>query len=225
MRGTSNDAGRTRGSITCSVEGRGLRNFSASLEFSHSTHGFRTTVREARRMRLLIILVVGLVVAGCGPHHRGLSIRRVTLSPSPQGPTLVVSQDSVSGEALLARVSALIPRPLPPNPSQNCHIGAVITIETRSESRSYGPCQWPAAVARARQVLLKGRQSDPARALAHTVPRAAWHAVLSDWYDGQWDSWHSCAAVREAIRHLPPGGGPIYSTVALDLPAYARGVC
>jgi hypothetical protein len=38
------------------------------------------------------------------------------------------------------------------------------------------------------------------------------------------DHWHSCAAVREAIRHLP-ADGVVYSTIGLDLDSYARGVC
>lgn len=48
--------------------------------------------------------------------------------------------------------------------------------------------------------------------------------MLNDWYDGHMDHWHPCAAVLAGIRHLPEDPA-IYSTIDLDLKAYARGVC
>jgi hypothetical protein len=51
-----------------------------------------------------------------------------------------------------------------------------------------------------------------------------WKAVLNDWYDGRMDGRHRCAAVREAIRHLP-SSPPMYSSVYDDLEAYAKKVC
>lgn len=86
----------------------------------------------------------------------------------------------------------------------------------------YGPCGWPASIERIRQALLTAAHAHPIP--GRGVTAAAWKAVLNDWYDGRMDRWHSCAAVTEAIRHLPEDPG-IYSTVELDLEAYARGVC
>jgi len=48
--------------------------------------------------------------------------------------------------------------------------------------------------------------------------------VLQDWYDGTMDEWHPCKAVLAAIRHLPVDP-PTFSTIYLDLTAYAHGVC
>lgn len=54
---------------------------------------------------------------------------------------------------------------------------------------------------------------------------SAWKAVLRDWYDdGKFEQRHSCAAVRDAMRHLP-SDGPIFSTAYRDLRRYARRVC
>jgi hypothetical protein len=52
-----------------------------------------------------------------------------------------------------------------------------------------------------------------------------WRAVLEDYYAHGRLVWpHSCAEIREAIRHVPPIG-PIYSPITPELRAYARGVC
>jgi hypothetical protein len=65
-----------------------------------------------------------------------------------------------------------------------------------------------------------------ARTFKHrAIPNTAWRSVINDWYDGKIDHRHSCAAVREAIRHLPGEGGDSYSTVKEDLDAYAKRVC
>jgi hypothetical protein len=59
---------------------------------------------------------------------------------------------------------------------------------------------------------------------ASAVTAAQWKAVLQDWYDGQINDRHPCAAVIVASSHLP-ADGPVYSTVAADLTRYAATVC
>jgi hypothetical protein len=54
--------------------------------------------------------------------------------------------------------------------------------------------------------------------------KAPWQKVIDDWYDGHIDQQHSCAAVREAIDHLPTGG-TTYRSARSDLEAYERKVC
>jgi hypothetical protein len=49
-----------------------------------------------------------------------------------------------------------------------------------------------------------------------------WKAVIRDWYDGSIDQRHRCAAVREAIAHLPIS---TYSTALQDLQTYEETVC
>lgn len=52
-----------------------------------------------------------------------------------------------------------------------------------------------------------------------------WRAVLLDWSDnGKFDERHACAAVREAMQHLP-SDPPTYNTAYDDLRQYARQVC
>lgn len=52
-----------------------------------------------------------------------------------------------------------------------------------------------------------------------------WKAVIDDWYDnGEFDRAHRCAAVREAIAHVP-AQGPNYHTTTEDLLAYSEQVC
>jgi hypothetical protein len=52
-----------------------------------------------------------------------------------------------------------------------------------------------------------------------------WKAVIDDWYDnGEFDEAHRCAAVREAIAHVP-AQGPNYHTATEDLLAYSEQVC
>jgi hypothetical protein len=51
-----------------------------------------------------------------------------------------------------------------------------------------------------------------------------WKSVIRDWYDGRFDHPHRCAAVREAIKHLPIDP-PAFSTVREDFNAYEKAVC
>jgi hypothetical protein len=122
-------------------------------------------------------------------------------------------------------VAADVPTDFPPNPAQSCHLGTNIAITTATRTLTYGPCSWPATIERLRQALVNAALRHPAaNAPTRRVSAAAWKSVLNDWYDGHMDRWHPCAAVLEAIRHLSVDG-PIYSTITLDLKAYARGVC
>lgn len=57
------------------------------------------------------------------------------------------------------------------------------------------------------------------------VSRDEWRAVIDDWYDnGNVDDPHRCAAVREAIEHVP-AQGPNITTAYEDLLAHAEQVC
>lgn len=62
----------------------------------------------------------------------------------------------------------------------------------------------------------------------HTRPAArtgSWQAVLRDWQDdGTFEEAHSCAAVIEASKHIPPDS-PVYSTIVRDLAREAAQVC
>lgn len=114
---------------------------------------------------------------------------------------------------------------MPKNPSQQCRLGTPIAITMGNRSHRYGPCTWPAVIEHIRELTVRAaHRGATATSPSRPVSASAWKAVLNDWYDGQMNQWHSCRAVRTAIRHLP-ADGPIYSTVALDLKAYARGVC
>lgn len=150
-------------------------------------------------------------------------MRRIEIAPSPEGPTLVASTDTAIGRTLLRKVAAEIPTSFPPNPVQRCRLGTTIAITTRTRTLNDGPCSWPASIERLRQALVKSAGGHPANTPTRPVSAAAWRSVLSDWYDGHMGRWHPCAAVLESIRHLPVDGP--YSTVALDLEAYARAVC
>jgi hypothetical protein len=54
--------------------------------------------------------------------------------------------------------------------------------------------------------------------------KAPWMKVIDDRYDGAIDHRHSCAAVREAIAHLP-SHAVTYGHFREDLEAYERKVC
>lgn len=176
--------------------------------------------------RVALLAAAVVLTAGCGHSRQPVSVQRVAISPWPEGPTLVASSKTADGKKLLARVRTSLPALLPANSRpQRCHLGTTVTIVAET-THVYGPCAWPASIERLREALINA--ASPSRAPAHApavnVPASAWRAVFRDWYDGHMDHWHSCAAVREALRHLP-SDGPIYSTVALDLRAYERGVC
>jgi hypothetical protein len=125
---------------------------------------------------------------------------------------------------LPAAVAGALPARWPANPSQACRLGTTITFTASGRSYVYGPCRWPASIERVRQALIAAAPARPSTTPARPGSAAAWKAVLNDWYDGHMDHWHPCAAVLEAIRHLPADPAT-YSTVELDLQAYARGVC
>jgi hypothetical protein len=177
-------------------------------------------------MQVRFLVVLALLASGCGHSTCSANIRRIEISPWPEGPRLIASTDTAGGRALLAKVEKAIPGAFPPNRAQQCHLGTTIRIQLGQETYAFGPCQIPKAIEKLRQMLIaaaisqQGLANEPAR----TVTRAEWQAVFKDWYDGKMDHWHSCAAVREAIRHLP-ADGVVYSTIGLDLDSYARGVC
>src|SRR5205823_2828370 len=143
---------------------------------------------------------------GCG-RSQTRPFARVAVSPWPGGPGPLVAERAVE-------------TPLPANRAQTCHFGPTVTVTVGRRTVRYGPCELPSAIARLRLEMV--RAAEPARPSSGSA--AGWKAVLDDWYDGSIDRWHSCAAVREAIRHLPVDG-PIYSTVFPDLRHYARAVC
>jgi hypothetical protein len=171
--------------------------------------------------------LLAVLASGCGRSHHAASVRRVEISPWPEGPTLIASTDTSSGIALLSKVKNSIPASLPANPHQECQLGTTVTIVVGDKTYAYGPCRIPETIERLRQALIAAAETGkPIRANAPVRPVSAadWKAVFNDWYDGRMDQLHSCAAVREAMRHLP-AGGMIYSTIGIDLQAYATGVC
>jgi hypothetical protein len=175
-------------------------------------------------VRIVLLVPLLLLAFGCGSHKHAAEVSRIVVSPFPEGPTLIASRDTASGRVLLARAARLVPHTRPPNPPQNCHLGTTIEITVGTHAYRYGPCDWPSSIERLRRALVSAAGHQRANAPTRAASPAAWKAVLHDWYDGHMDHWHSCRAVLEAIRHLPVDG-PIYSTIGLDLKAYARGVC
>jgi hypothetical protein len=170
-------------------------------------------------------LVASILVVACGATERpkvaGVSI--VAPPVAADAPTASAAPDANSFP--LAAIASALPKTLPPNPRQGCNIGPLVRIElTRGATRSYGPCSRPASIERLRLAFVKaaleyqGPSLDGGRA-------TEWKAVFVDWYgNGKFDRWHSCTAVKEAIKHLPVDGA-VYSTISGDLAAYAKTVC
>jgi hypothetical protein len=71
-----------------------------------------------------------------------------------------------------------------------------------------------------------GQTAHPGATRAEPPVKAAeWKRVIRDWIThGHIAGQRSCAAVREALKHLPTSP-PLYSTVYPDLRAYAKTVC
>jgi hypothetical protein len=185
----------------------------------------RDGVRTPTLPLIPIAAAIAVLAAGCGGSARATAaVTRIELAPAPEGPTLVASTATTAGHKLLAALAGKVPRRWPPNPTQDCHLGTTITVTTTGGMHRYGPCNWPLSIDRLRQALVAAAHAHAVSSPTRRVTASAWKAVLNDWYDGRMDHWHSCAAVMEAIRHLP-ADPPVYSTVELDLKAYARGVC
>jgi hypothetical protein len=174
------------------------------------------------------------LMAGCG--SSGPDIRRVTVTPTPEGPgPLVASADGTTHARIpISEISRALPAELPTNPPQRCAFGARVTLTLVSGKRlSYGPCALPPSIERLRVAIIRAADGRRHRETAPPLPEA-FRAVLKDWFDGRMDSWHSCGAVEEAMKHLPTGGpisrgapfaAPTVSDAWRDLRAYARAVC
>jgi hypothetical protein len=175
--------------------------------------------RDRHPVRVVLLVPLLMVALGCGNHRQVVDVSRIQVSPSPEGPTLIASHETSSG--LLAQT---VPRTWPANPAQECQLGTTIEITVGRRTYRYGPCSWPSSIERLRRTLISASKQHRTNRPTQTASAAAWKAVLNDWYDGRMNHWHPCQAVLEAIRHLPVDG-PIYSTIGLDLKAYARGVC
>lgn len=168
------------------------------------------------------LLAAGLLLAGCGGSARP-DVVRIETFPVPEGPGLLVAAATAArGVVPLSAIESAIPRSLPANPPQTCKFGPSVQV-TLAGGRvmTYGPCERPPAIERLRHALLRAANQQPRHG---SVTSLAWKSVLKDWYDGGMNEWHSCAAMREAIRHLP-SSPPMYSTVYGDLRAYAEAVC
>jgi hypothetical protein len=152
----------------------------------------------------------------------------VTTSPWPGGPAgPVAARRHVSGVYVpIAEIKDAIPATLPTNPKQQCHEGATVEM-TLDDDRvlTYGPCDRPAAIERLRVALIRAAEREyPIPVHLRPVTGREWKSLINDWYDGHIDGWYRCAAVREAIRHLPSSPPP-FSTILLDFRSYARAVC
>jgi hypothetical protein len=171
----------------------------------------------------LIPIVLALSFAGCGGSG-GVRVVRIAVFPTPAGPRPVVAGVKlVRGvDVLLAAIQSDIPQTLPANPTQSCRFGPTVRVTLAGgRIRTYGPCERPPEIERMRLALLRAAHLQPP---SGPVSGREWKLVLNDWYDGRVDHWHRCAAVREAVRHLP-STPPMYSTVYDDLRAYATAVC
>jgi hypothetical protein len=168
-------------------------------------------------------LALVLAMAGCGGSGKSRVVR-IAVSPTPEGPGPVVAAPKLARgiEVRLDAIDSDIPRTLPPNPAQTCKFGPTVMITLAGgRTLTYGPCERPPEIERLRRALLAAAGLHPPPG---PVSGREWKSVLNDWYDGRIDDWHRCAAVREAVRHLPMDD-MIYSTVRDDLAAYAKGVC
>jgi hypothetical protein len=171
----------------------------------------------------LIALTLALSVAGCGGSG-GVRVIGIAVFPTPAGPGPVVAGQKLGRgvDVQLAAIEPEIPRSLPANPLQTCKFGPTVRVTLAGgRTKTYGPCERPPEIEHLRLALLRAANLHPPRG---PVTGLEWKRVLNDWYDGRIDQWHRCAAVREAIRHLPESP-PIYSTVFDDLQAYATAVC
>jgi hypothetical protein len=171
----------------------------------------------------LFALTLALSFAGCGGSG-GVRVVRIAVFPTPAGPGPVVAGPKVGSgvDVPLAAIEPEIPRTLPANPAQTCKFGPTVRVTLAGErTQTYGPCELPPEIEDLRLALVRAANLHPP---GGPVSGREWKRVLNDWYDGRIDQWHRCAAVREAIRHLPDTP-PMYSTVYDDLRAYATAVC
>jgi hypothetical protein len=181
-------------------------------------------------LRLPLIIAsasMSLVAAGCGSSG-GSAVVRVSTSPWPQGPIgPVAATKPVPGIYVpLQEMKDVMPKTLPPNPRQECREGARVEITLKDgRTLTYGPCDRPASIERLRVVLIRAAElKHPAPTDERPVSGRAWKSLINDWYDGRIDGWYRCAAVREAIKHLPTSP-PAFSTVLEDFRSYEQAVC
>ncbi|HEY4349118.1 MAG TPA: hypothetical protein VGM80_16205 [Gaiellaceae bacterium] len=169
-----------------------------------------------------------LALASCGGSKHA-AVAAVSFSPTPIGSeTMVAAISPHPGLYVpLSAVRNAIPASFPPNPTQPCKFGVIVRVAfPGGRSISYGPCVRPPAIDRLRKAIITAvARADHLARPSLVVNVFAWKDVLQDWYDGRIDRWHSCAAVRAAIVHLPPEGAAIHSSVRIDLDAYLRAVC
>jgi hypothetical protein len=177
---------------------------------------------------VLATLAAAAVVGGCGGQKHAVVVGIATF-PWANGPgPVVAARARTSGVYVkLADVKHALPSTLPKNPAQTCAFGPTVLITfANGETMTYGPCELPRAIELLRRVLVRTAQRDyPSLSKpAHAITPEEWKAVLNDWYDGRMDLWHSCAAVRDAMKHLPVDS-PVYSSARDDLLSYERAVC
>lgn len=189
----------------------------------------RTTIHvvSLRLPPLVACGALALVAAGCGSSSRPAVVRAATF-PWPGGPgAAVAATKEIRGiDVPLEQIEDAIPEKLPENPPQTCTFGARVEVTVQDHRTfSYGPCDRPAAIERLRVALIRAaaREHRPSSGRGPVSARAR-KSVINDWYTGTMVHWHGCAAVREAIDHLPTVP-PMDSTVLDDLRAYEQAVC
>jgi hypothetical protein len=169
------------------------------------------------------LAALALAAAGCGGSGEARVVK-VVVFPTPAGPGPVVAAPTITRgvDVLLSAIESDVPHTLPANPPQSCKFGATVVVTLAGGREvSYGPCERPPEIERLRHALLAAAGLHPP---GGPVSGLEWKLALNDWYDGRIDHWHRCAAIGEAIRHLP-STPPMYSTVYEDLRAYATAVC
>lgn len=170
------------------------------------------------------IAIVG-VASACGGSRPRISEIRVSPWPGGPGPVVSASRPQVGAYVPLRQVADQLPTSLPPVMHRPCRFGATVTVVASGRTLVYGPCALPTSVERLRRAIVHAAERDyPQVSARKRRGTSAWKAVLRDWYDGSMESWHSCAAVRAAITHIP-SSTPSTTSIRRDLEAYANAVC
>jgi hypothetical protein len=147
------------------------------------------------------LLLFALAATGCLGGDDQPSVRGVTLTAKPNGPTVRAGD---GGRVPLARIARLVPRRLPPSLGAACDTGVRVTVLfDDGGATDYGPCALPADIDRLRAAVVRESLRVHDLRLEPAGRRCA-RAVLADWYrDGRVDRVYQLRCYGDVMRALP----------------------
>jgi hypothetical protein len=150
-------------------------------------------------LRRRVPLVTVLALAGCFGGTEEPEVTEVTITATPNGPSVVAREGGMSFDRLVA----LVPERPPPNPAQVCDSGIRLTLRFDDDHViEYGQCMLPAEIEPLRMRLVhESLRQDGLKLRGESA--ACGRDAIADWFaDARFDDVYGLRCYEQALEGL-----------------------